>query len=154
MGIRPNGDGASPPVTPDNPETRYSDWLTDLEDSGEIVGGVWQETDAKASSGNDGVTDLAGRVSTLEGNTPAPRTRISGTGWRALHYNGVVEVSLIGAEVGWTLPEGWRPPYMKYAPVVDLLGKSPTARVSVNPNGLVTLLDTTGACYGSLVYLL
>lgn len=66
MGIRPNGDGAIPPVTPDNPETRYSGWLTDLEDSGEIVGGVWQETDAKATSGNSGVTDLAGRVASLE----------------------------------------------------------------------------------------
>ena len=66
MGIRPNGSGAIPPATPDNPETRYSDWLTDLEDSGEIVGGVWQETDAKASSGNDGVTDLAGRLATAE----------------------------------------------------------------------------------------
>lgn len=66
MGIRPNGSGAAPPVTPDNPETRYSDWLTDLEDSGEIVGGVWKETDAKASSGNDGVTDLAGRLATAE----------------------------------------------------------------------------------------
>lgn len=66
MGIRPNGSSAAQPVAPDNPESRYSDWLTDLEDSGEIVGGVWQETDAKASSGNSGVTDLAGRVAALE----------------------------------------------------------------------------------------
>lgn len=67
MGIRPNRDGLIPPVTPDNPETRYSDWLTDLEDSGEIVGGVWQETDAKATSGNGGVSDLAGRLAAAEG---------------------------------------------------------------------------------------
>lgn len=66
MGIRPNRDGLIPPVTPDNPETRYSDWLTDLEDSGEIVGGVWQETDAKASSANGSVSDLAGRLATAE----------------------------------------------------------------------------------------
>ena len=73
MGIRPNGDGAIPPVTPDNPETRYSAWLTELEDSGEIVGGVWQETDAKATSGNDGVTDLAGRVAALSCQPRHPR---------------------------------------------------------------------------------
>lgn len=66
MGIRPNSDGVIPPAQPDNPETRYSDWLTDIEDSGEIVGGVWQETDAKATSGNDGVTDLAGRLAAAE----------------------------------------------------------------------------------------
>lgn len=66
MGIRPNGSGVIPPTAPDNPETRYSDWLTELGDSGEVVGGVWQETDAKATSGNDGVTDLAGRLAAVE----------------------------------------------------------------------------------------
>lgn len=77
MGIRPNRDGAIPPVTPDNPETRYSDWLTDLEDSGEIVGGVWQETDAKATSANNAASDLAGRVEDLEDAPVKPHTHVS-----------------------------------------------------------------------------
>lgn len=77
MGIRPNGDGAIPPVTPDNPETRYSDWLTDLEDSGEIVGGVWKETDAKATSANQSASDLAGRVENLETAPVKPHTHVS-----------------------------------------------------------------------------
>lgn len=64
MGIRPNSDGVIPVAQPDNPETRYSDWLTDFEDSGEIVGGVWQETDAKATSAKDAADDLAGLIDT------------------------------------------------------------------------------------------
>lgn len=105
MGIRPNGDGAAPPVTPDNPETRYSDWLTDLEDSGEIVGGVWQETDAKATSANSGTSDLAGRVAALEN--------------RRLPFPSMMFTAVQGAPSGSTLirsvfepvgamPEGWR----------------------------------------------
>lgn len=66
MGIRPNSGGVIPPAQPDNPETRYSDWLDELDSSGEIIGGVWQDTDAKATSSNNGVTDLAGRVASLE----------------------------------------------------------------------------------------
>ena len=100
------------------------------------------------------VSTLEGRVSTLEDNTPEPRKMLSGTGWRVFQYNGVVEINFLGVTEGWTLPEGWRPPYMKYAPVADLEGQSPTARVSVNPQGVITLWHTTGACYGSLVYLL
>lgn len=66
MGIRPNGGGAIPPAQPDNPESRYGDWLSELDSSGEIIGEVWQDTDAKATAGNNGVTDLAGRVASLE----------------------------------------------------------------------------------------
>lgn len=80
MGIRPNRDGLIPPVTPDNPETRYSDWLTDLEDSGEIVGGVWQETDAKASAANQAVSDLANRTTLYMDSTMGQADRIPVTG--------------------------------------------------------------------------
>lgn len=80
MGIRPNGSGAIPPVTPDNPETRYGDWINDLEDSGEIVGGVWKETDAKASAANQAVSDLAGRTTQYVDSTMGERDRIPVTG--------------------------------------------------------------------------
>lgn len=134
MGIRPNGDGAIPPVTPDNPETRYSAWLTDLEDSGEIVGGVWQETDAKATSGNDGVTDLAGRVAALEAVSST-----SGTGWAAYKRAGMVTLALNGVLEGFVLPSGYRPPSTIFSPLAAG-GTDVGARFRIQQGGAVTFL--------------
>lgn len=134
MGIRPNGDGAAPPVQPDNPESRYSSWLTDLEDSGEIVGGVWQETDAKASSGNDGVSDLAGRLAALEAVSTA-----SGTGWSAVKRNGVCQLVINGAYVSFTLPAGFRPQVQQRA--VGWGDGGVTGRVIIATTGVVTFYD-------------
>lgn len=148
MGIRPNGDGVIPPVTPDNPETRYSDWLTDLEDSGEIVGGVWQETDAKASSGNDGVTDLAGRVAALEAVSST-----SGTGWVAHKRGNMVTLAINGITSGFTLPAGYRPAVAIYATLID--GASQTVmRMHIPTSGVVTLYDSPPApVYGHATFI-
>lgn len=134
MGIRPNRDGLIPPVTPDNPETRYSDWLTDLEDSGEIVGGVWKETDAKATSGNSGVTDLAGRVAALE-----TISSTSGTGWAAYKRAGMVTLAINGAVEGFVLPSGYRPPNTIFSPLA-FGGTSVGSRFRIQQGGAVEFL--------------
>lgn len=148
MGIRPNRDGLIPPVTPDNPETRYSDWLTDLEDSGEIVGGVWKETDAKASSGNDGVTDLAGRVAAMEAVSST-----SGTGWAAHKRGKMVTLAINGIQAGFTLPAGYRPATPIFAVLASESGQNVT-RMSIPANGLVTLYSSPPApVYGHATFI-
>lgn len=148
MGIRPNRDGIIPPVTPDNPETRYSDWLTDLEDSGEIVGGVWKETDAKATSANSGTSDLAGRVAALEAVSST-----SGTGWVAHKRSDVVSLLIQGKTLGFTLPFGFRPRSTIYAGVVTEAGQ-PAGRVSVDTSGLVSFFEPPPSlAYGHLTFI-
>lgn len=134
MGIRPNRDGIIPPVTPDNPETRYSDWLTDLEDSGEIVGGVWQETDAKSTSGNNGVSDLAGRVAAMESTTTA-----SGTGWTAHKRNGIVSLHINGANGDFTLPVDFSP-ITRTTTAIGAGAADHTARMRITVEGQVSFL--------------
>ena len=147
MGIRPNRDGLIPPTQPDNPETRYSDWLTDLEDSGEIVGGVWKETDAKASSGNDGVTDLAGRVAAMEAVSST-----SGTGWAAHKRGNIVTLAINGVISGFTLPAGYRPAIAIYTALIDESSQT-TMRMHIPANGVVTLYDSPPApLYGHATF--
>lgn len=146
MGIRPNGSGAIPPVTPDNPETRYSDWLADLEDSGEIVGGVWQETDAKASAGNDGVTDLAGRVAAMETLHTA-----SGAGWSAYKRGGIVTLIFSGLTGHFQLPPAFYPPITIFAPFA-MDSSETTARARIRDDGLVTRQGAGTTAYGFVTY--
>lgn len=148
MGIRPNGDGAAPPIAPDNPETRYSSWLTDLEDSGDIVGGVWRETDAKATSGNSGVTDLAGRVAALEAVSST-----SGTGWAAHKRGNMVTLAINGITSGFTLPAGYRPAIPIYSTLIDEVSQT-TIMMHIPTNGAATLYDSPPApVYGHATFI-
>ena len=66
MGIRPNRGGLIPRPVQDTTESRYEDWLMGVEDNLAPGADVIGEVDAKATSGNSGVTDLANRVAALE----------------------------------------------------------------------------------------
>lgn len=66
MGIRPRKGGSYLPPVPDNSTSRWGDWVDDLDSAGGAAGEGFEEIDAKASSGNAGVADLAGKLAAAE----------------------------------------------------------------------------------------
>ena len=156
MGINPNsGDGVEKNYTVDG-RTDATSIVSDSEHTGQEAGKAFAHIAAQAESANKGTSDLSKRVAALEARpvySPPPVQSISGAGWAARKQGNVVWLSVQGATEGWTLPEGWRPPIMCYAPVVDLGGQSPVARIAVNTKGTVTPQQTTGKIYGSAVFM-
>lgn len=87
MGIRPLGNGPKPTYGQDDTNSRYGDWVSDLENAGETSGEVLAEIDAKSSSSNQSTQDLATAIRDLEsqpillwwdGNGTKPRLK---PGW-------------------------------------------------------------------------
>ena len=72
MGIRPYSRGQVPVrAAPDSAETRFKPWVDDLGDAGAKTGEVWADTDAKASSSNQGFTRLAADLTAAENRITA-----------------------------------------------------------------------------------
>lgn len=156
MGINPNaGDGVEKNYTVDG-RTDATNIVSDAEHTGQEAGKAFAHIAAQAESANKGNSDLSKRVAALEARpvySPPPVQAISGDGWAARKQGNVVWLSVQGATKGWSLPEGWRPPIMCYAPVVDLGGQSPSARVGINAQGVVTPYAVSGAMYGSVTFI-
>ena len=171
MGINPNaGDGVEKNYTIDGRHDAEG-ILSDSEHVGQEAGKVFAQIAAQADSANKGTSDLSKRVATLEAkaspdlskyvttdqlNTKQDKlttSKTQGAGWSAIRIGPVVTVLVNGATTGWTMPEGYRPTSQAYLKLVDLTGKSATARAGFNPAGAVTFADTTGACYGTITYL-
>lgn len=156
MGINPNsGDGVEKNYRVDGRHDAEN-IVTDAEHTGQEAGKAFSHIAAQAESANKGTSDLSRRVAALEGRpgySPPPVESASGSGWSARKQGRLVWLSIHGARSGWTLPEGWRPPLVCYVPVVDLTGKSPSARVDINKQGLVTPYDVSGAMYGSATFI-
>lgn len=171
MGIRPQ---SGTPVEANyrvDSSTEAQQLITDAEHTGNEAGKVFAEVAAKADSANAGATELSKRVAILEAKAPPdlskcattdqlntkqdklPTSKTQGAGWSAIKIGPVVTVLINGATTGWTMPEGYRPTSQAYLKLVDLTGKSATARAGFNPAGAVTFADTTGACYGTITYL-
>lgn len=171
MGINPNaGDGVEHNYTIDGRHDAEN-LVSDAEHTGQEAGKAFAHIAAQADSANTGTSELSKRVSALEAKAPPdlskyattaqlntkqdklPTAKTQGTGWSATKFGPVVTVLINGATTGWTMPEGFRPTSQAYLKLIDLAGKSSTARAGFNPTGPVTFADTTGACYGTITYL-
>ena len=164
MGIRPYSRGQVPVrAAPDSAETRFKPWVDDLEDAGEKSGEAYAEIDAKASSSNASATQLAADITALEARvgtleekpeySPPLVETVSGSGWSARRQGKLVVVTVYGATVDWTMPEGWRPAATTHAPAAARAnGQTTLARVGFLLSGTVSIMDTTAPVYASVMY--